>query len=87
MTPQPPPRAWVDPWPHGPTAAGTPAAAAWVAELAQHLAATGLDATAIADATHLDVRTVTGVLEGSRWPTFRTATVLAALDVHADDLA
>lgn len=82
MTPLRPPRRWIEPWPDGQPAPEAPAAAAWVAALARRLAAGDLDAAAIARAARLDVRTVSAVLDGTRWPTFRTASVLAEVDVH-----
>lgn len=86
MTARPPPRAWIDPWPHGPASPEAPAAAAWLAALADSLTQTGIDVPSIAEAAGLDVRTVTGVLQGTRWPTFQTASALAAVTMDAHDL-
>lgn len=77
-----PPRSWCPHWPGGRPAPGAPAATAWVAQLAQHLAghlaARGESVESFAARCELDPRTIRGVLNGNRWPTL--ATVNAIVD-------
>lgn len=81
MTPSPP-RSWFDTWPAGAPHADSPAAAQWVAELAQLLQAF-LDVHAetpssFARKTGLDAATVEAVVTGTRWPTLHTAIAIVA---------
>lgn len=76
------PRDWIDPWPNGHPRPGAPAAAVWLAGLVTTLDRHGWTVPEITTATGLAPRTVTAILDGTRWPTLHTATVLAELPTH-----
>lgn len=79
MTATPPPASWIDPWPSGHIHPDAPRAAIWLAKLTSEMSREAAHPADIARATHLDIRTVRAVLDGTRWPTMHT---VAALSDH-----